>query len=58
MAEEILGQAIKGGATKVLISTKGTFSRGARGERCRLVAAAFDGENRGQTPAKTAIDSP
>ena len=41
MAEEILGQAIKGRRDQVLISTKGTFRFGDGPERRRLVALSI-----------------
>ena len=51
MAEEILGQAIKGRRDKVLISTKGTFPRGAGPQRRRLFAPPPDPGGRGEPAA-------
>ncbi len=51
MAEEILGQAIKGRRDKVLISTKGTFRSGPGPNDVRFVAAASDPGRRGQSEA-------
>ena len=51
MAEEILGQAIKGRRDKVIISTKSAFRVGAGPERRRIVALSPDPRRRGEPEA-------
>ena len=51
LAEEILGQAIKGSRDQVLISTKATFRFGPGPERRRLIALLPDPGRRGEPAA-------